>query len=68
AYSEPLVSFLLERCSKVDAGARFVDRLLDTCLIPLITNRLIEAMSDGQVVQRVYATLDAAGLVICEFD
>ncbi|QXG43306.1 type VI secretion system ATPase TssH [Pseudomonas viridiflava] len=68
AYSEPLVSFLLERCSKGDTGARFVDRLLDTCLIPLIANRLIEAMSDGQVVQRVYATLDAAGLVICEFD
>ncbi|WP_439885734.1 type VI secretion system ATPase TssH [Pseudomonas syringae] len=68
AYSEPLVSFLLERCSKGDTGARFVDRLLDTCLIPLIANRLIEAMSDGQDVQRVYATLDAAGLVICEFD
>ncbi|WP_163017677.1 AAA family ATPase, partial [Pseudomonas viridiflava] len=68
AHSEPLVSFLLERCSQGDTGARFVDRLLDTCLIPLIANRLIDAMSDGQDVQRVYATLDAAGLVICEFD
>lgn len=68
AYSEPLVSFLLERCSQGDTGARFVDRLLDTCLIPLIANRLIDAMSDGQDVQRVYATLDAAGFVICEFD
>ena len=68
AYSEPLVSFLLERCSQGDTGARFVDRLLDTCLIPLIANRLIDAMSDGQDVQRVYATLDAAGLVICELD
>lgn len=68
AYSKCLVSFLLERCSQGDTGARFVDRLLDTCLIPLIANRLLGAMSDGQGIQRVYATLDAAGLIVCEFD
>ncbi|SDW69384.1 type VI secretion system protein VasG [Pseudomonas syringae] len=68
SYSQELVSHLLERCTQGDSGARLIDRLLESCLTPLITNRLLSAMSTGAVVSVVHATLDGSGGVVCEFE
>ncbi|CAM3134132.1 type VI secretion system ATPase TssH [Pseudomonas floridensis] len=67
-YSPRLVTFLSERCAQSETGARRIDRLLDDFVIPLIANRLLSAMSDGENVHRIHVTLDADDRVVCEFD
>lgn len=36
-------------------------------MLPLVADRLLDAMAQGESLQRVHATLDAHAGVICEF-
>ncbi|MBH8612605.1 type VI secretion system ATPase TssH [Pseudomonas mohnii] len=65
-YSQDLVDHLAERCTQSDSGARLVDHLLDLHVLPLIADRLLDAMTTGENLQRVHATLGSGG-VTCEF-
>lgn len=62
-----LVGHLAERCTQSDSGARLIDHLLDTHLLPLVADRLLEAMARDERLERVHATLGEHGRVLCEF-
>lgn len=62
-----LVPHLAERCSRSDSGARLIDHLIDLHLLPLIADRVLEAMAAGDALKQVHATLDSEQGVICEF-
>ncbi|MCS9979757.1 hypothetical protein N0791_24445, partial [Pseudomonas aeruginosa] len=47
--------------------ARLIDHLLDTHLLPLVADRLLEAMARDERLERVHATLGEHGRVLCEF-
>ena len=47
-------------------GERLIDHLLDLHVLPLIADRLLDAMTIGENLQRVHATLGSGG-VTCEF-
>ena len=66
-YCQPLVDHLAERCTQSDSGARLIDYLLDTHVLPLVVDRLLEAMASGQTLKHVHATLDSQAQVLCEF-
>jgi type VI secretion system protein VasG len=66
-YSQDLVDHLAERCTQSDSGARLIDHLLDLHLLPLVADRLLDAMATGESLKRVHATLDCNASVICEF-
>ncbi|HCL2877481.1 TPA: type VI secretion system ATPase TssH [Pseudomonas aeruginosa AC9A] len=66
-YSQALVGHLAERCTQSDSGARLIDHLLDTHLLPLVADRLLEAMARDERLERVHATLGEHGRVLCEF-
>jgi type VI secretion system protein VasG len=66
SYSQGLVDHLAERCTQSDSGARLIDHLLDLHVLPLIADRLLDAMTIGESLQRVHATLGSGG-VTCEF-
>lgn len=66
-YCQPLVDHLAERCTQSDSGARLIDYLLDTHVMPLVVDRLLEAMASGQTLKQVHATLDSQAHVLCEF-
>ena len=66
-YSQDLVDHLAERCTQSDSGARLIDHLLDLHVLPLVADRLLDAMATGESLKRVHATLDANASVICEF-
>ncbi|MEQ4306611.1 type VI secretion system ATPase TssH [Pseudomonas syringae] len=68
SYSHDLVCYLLEQCTQDDSGARLIDQLLESSLTPLIADHLLGAMSRGDKVVRVHATLDSSGGVVCEFE
>lgn len=67
SYAPALLEHLAERCSHSDSGARLIDHLIDQHLQPLVVDRLLEAMASGESLQRVHATLDGEGTVVCEF-
>jgi len=67
SHSPALVGHLAERCGRDDSGARAIERLLERQLQPLVVDRLLAAMAGGEPVQRVHATLDGQGGLICEF-
>ncbi|MEH6486798.1 MULTISPECIES: type VI secretion system ATPase TssH [Pseudomonas] len=66
SYCPQLVAILSERCKQSDNGARYIDHLLDLHLLPLIADRLLDAMATGEPICRVHATL-ANGQIACEF-
>ena len=66
-YSQELVDHLAERCTQNDSGARLIDHLLDLHVLPLVADRLLDAMATGESLKRVHATLDGNTSVICEF-
>jgi type VI secretion system protein VasG len=67
SHSPALVGHLAERCGRDDSGARAIERLLERQLQPVVVDRLLAAMAGGERVQRVHATLDGQGGLICEF-
>jgi type VI secretion system protein VasG len=66
-YSQDLVDHLAERCTQSDSGARLIDHLLDLHVLPLVADRLLDAMAAGESLKRVHATLDGGASVTCEF-
>lgn len=66
-YSQDLVDHLAERCTQSDSGARLIDHLLDLHVLPLVADRLLDAMATGESLKRVHATLDGGASVTCEF-
>ena len=67
SHCQALVDHLAERCTQSDSGARLIDYLLDSHVLPLIADRLLDAMAAGETLKRVHATLDEQGAVVCEF-
>ncbi|WP_237885125.1 type VI secretion system ATPase TssH [Pseudomonas sp. PGPR40] len=66
-YGQKLVDHLAERCTQSDSGARLIDHLLDLHVLPLVTDRVLDAMAAGISLKRVHATLDGDASVTCEF-
>jgi type VI secretion system protein VasG len=66
-YAQNLVDHLAERCTQSDSGARLIDHLLDLHVLPLVADRLLDAMATGENLKRAHATLDGHASVICEF-
>jgi type VI secretion system protein VasG len=66
-YCQNLVDHLAQRCTQSDSGARLIDHLLDLHVLPLVADRLLDAMAMGESLKRVHATLDANAGVTCEF-
>lgn len=66
-YSQSLVDHLAERCTQSDSGARLIDHLLDLHVLPLVADRLLDAMASGENLKRVHAAIDGQASVTCEF-
>jgi type VI secretion system protein VasG len=66
-YCQNLVDHLAQRCTRSDSGARLIDHLLDLHVLPLVADRLLDAMAAGESLKRVHATLAGDASVTCEF-
>ncbi|MGS7253486.1 type VI secretion system ATPase TssH [Pseudomonas anuradhapurensis] len=67
SHCQALVDHLAERCRQSESGARLIDHLIDTHVLPKVADRLLDAMASGEAISRVHATLDGDAGVICEF-
>jgi type VI secretion system protein VasG len=66
-WCQSLVDYLSTHCAQSESGARLIDHLLDQYVVPLVSDRLLDAMAIGEELKRVHAALDADGGVTCEF-
>lgn len=66
-YSPGLVSHMSERCTHGDSGARYIDQWIERHLLPLVVDRLLEAMAQGEPLAHVHACLAGNGTPTCEF-
>ncbi|MGY2257542.1 type VI secretion system ATPase TssH [Pseudomonas sp. SDO55104_S430] len=66
-YCQRLVDHLAERCTQSDSGARLIDHLLDLHVLPLVADRLLDAMATGERLKQVHATILGNASVTCEF-
>ena len=48
-YSEDLVELLLSRCTEVDSGARNVDNILNSSVLPALATQILMAMSEQNI-------------------
>ncbi|RMR00884.1 putative ClpB protein [Pseudomonas savastanoi pv. glycinea] len=64
--SSELLDHLANRSVQGESGARLIDHLIELHVMPLIADRLLTAMAEGQPVSQIHATLDGVRIV-CEF-
>ena len=59
SYSDELVDLIAKRCTEVDTGARNIDHILRATLLPMLSNRLLEQMSEGPLPKKLHIGIDA---------
>ena len=64
--SSSLIDHLTDRCVQGESGARLIDHLIELHVMPLIADRLLASMAEGQTLSHVHATLHE-NTVACEF-
>ncbi len=52
-YDEPVVQAILARCNEAESGARIVDKIINTTLLPEISRRLLTTVAEGGTVGKV---------------
>lgn len=67
SYTPELVEHMVERCTHVDSGARYIDQWIERHLLPLVVDRLLETMAQGEPLAQVHARLASDGSPVCEF-
>ena len=66
SYTPELVTQMATRCALGDSGARYMDQWIETCVLPQIVDRVLEAMAVGETLAYVHASLDSDGQPVCE--
>lgn len=67
SYTPQLVEHLADSCQQSPGGARFIDHLLDSQLMPQLVDRLLDAMAGGEQPGTVHVSLDDQARVVCGF-
>ncbi|MFN6049714.1 MAG: AAA family ATPase, partial [Planctomycetia bacterium] len=52
-YEDSLVNAILARCNEAESGARIVDKIINTTLLPDISKKLLGLIADGKQVREV---------------
>ena len=52
-YDEDVVKAILGRCNEAESGARIVDKIINTTLLPEISRRLLTTVAEGGTVGKV---------------
>lgn len=58
-FSSALVELVLSRCTEVDSGARNIDHILNSSVLPDLATHLLTAMVDGTSPQHIFIDIDA---------
>ncbi|MEH3021674.1 MAG: type VI secretion system ATPase TssH [Pseudomonas oryzihabitans] len=65
-YAPVLLDDLAARCLDADSGARRIDALLEQRVLPLLTDRLLDALAQGRTPRRLHLGCTDQGELRCE--
>ncbi len=57
-YSDKVIDLIASRCTEVDTGARNIDHILRSTLIPLLSSAILGEMATGQVPETLMIDVD----------
>lgn len=57
-YSDELTELLLSRCTEVDSGARNIDNILNSSVLPAIATKLLVALSEQKLPKTILIDVD----------
>lgn len=57
SYGDDVMSFLLEKCTDPDTGARNAENVINKSLLPAVSNACLEALAKGQEISSVNVVL-----------
>jgi type VI secretion system protein VasG len=67
SYSDDLVKMIAARCTEVDTGARNIDHILRSSLLPQLSVAILEQMASGAVPKKVQIGIDIQNNFTIEF-
>ncbi|WP_216934131.1 MULTISPECIES: type VI secretion system ATPase TssH [unclassified Acinetobacter] len=56
-YSEELLDLLLSRCTEVDSGARNIDHILNSSVLPALATEILIAMSEEKLPKLIHISI-----------
>jgi type VI secretion system protein VasG len=59
SYTDAVVDLIASRCTEVDTGARNIDHILRASLLPMLSNVILEKMSEGPLPRKMAMGIDA---------
>lgn len=54
SYSDDLIELLLSRCTEVDSGARNVDNILNSSVLPALATEILMALAEQKIPQLIH--------------
>ncbi|WP_442768275.1 type VI secretion system ATPase TssH [Acinetobacter bohemicus] len=62
-YSEELVELLLSRCTEVDSGARNVDHILNSSVLPTLATKILVCLAEQKLPKQIFIDVQADEIV-----
>lgn len=62
-YSEDLIELLLSRCTEVDSGARNVDNILNSSVLPALATQILVCLAEQQLPKQIYIDVQGDDIV-----
>ena len=56
-----VVKAIADRCTEVETGARNIDHIINSTLLPQVSTRILEQMATGDLPHRLHLSLDERG-------
>jgi type VI secretion system protein VasG len=67
ALSPKIIYHIIEQCTRVQSGARYIDTLVDKEILPAISNGLLQNVATEQDFTHLFLTINPAHQIHCEF-
>jgi type VI secretion system protein VasG len=60
-YDNAVLDIIVSRCTEVETGARNIDHIMNSTLLPAISAEILERMTDASLPEKLNVTLDDKG-------
>ena len=68
SYSDAVVKQIAARCTEVETGARNIDFILRSTIMPMMSQEILARMTSGEVAGHVMLDVNDAGAFVVNFD
>ncbi|OAL79147.1 ClpV1 family T6SS ATPase [Acinetobacter sp. SFB] len=67
SYSEDLIELVLSRCTEVDSGARNIDNILNSSVLPALATQILVSLAEQKLPKQIYIDVQG-GEILYQLD